>query len=246
MNNIIYTPEYFMTLAKDIMIRHKLVIKQNFYKICDIEFYLDSSDHQDIYTPSLLNDMLKNSLQIDNDNDKVYLCLENNEENIKLGLLIRALYDCASGNVIEGKRCFELIREQESLIIDIFNGENNIYLDIDLHPDKKIIKTGMRIIQEQSDDLFKNKNYRFATEWSKLKKKVIKYIEPIKTDKNIKTEEKFIYPENITDQDEIELLRKIWNIKRKFEKNEIIEKNKVHYTTKLNELTNKAKKLNLI
>src|SRR5271167_4162609 len=81
MNNITYTPEYFLTLAKDIMIKYKLIINEQVYKICDIEFYLYTDEHKDPYACTFSD-------------KKAYLCLGDN-----LRVLVRALCDI-NGNII--------------------------------------------------------------------------------------------------------------------------------------------------
>lgn len=228
MENIKYNPEYFLTLAKDIMFNHVLYINNSTkYKICDIEFYLYTPDHRDPYTFEIiksnkdLNLLDMNTIQI---SDKVYLTLGNNDSY--LGILIRGVTD-NNGDIIEGNKCIELFNE----------GEISLERDKECH--KNIIKSGVRVLSNSSHDLnFKNKNYRFTTEWSKIKKKLYKYSDPDKNvdinntvDSNI-----FIPPLEITDEHEIELLKKIWLIKNKLSSTNLSNKLREHYNKKLLEL----------
>lgn len=219
MKQLKFTPESFLSIAKDIMLKHKLRLnkdnKTEYYKICDIEFYLYTRDHPDPYALCFDNDRTYILFGIDDENNKHYI-----------SILIRGLVN-SNRELIEGDKCNELLNLYNGGIIRDIYDNINIKLEVDNKYEKKIIKSGMRLIKGYEDEYI-NKNYRYSTEWSKTKRKLIVYRERKLEEKS----DEYVEPIGDMDSEERELLRNIWILNRKI-KNATTEREIKYYKDKL-------------
>ena len=244
MNDITYIPENFLILAKNILLKKILIINQNKYRICDIEFYLYSQEHNDPFAHKLMEEKWISktpfgkgeALAYGNGQESLieyknilYLVLKN--DDIFLSISIKGICDINNDKIIDGNNLIKLF-DNILPIQNIFNKSNKIYITDENIKIKRIIKSGLRASLTE-DNIFKYKNYRFTSEWNKVKNKVIKYTEKIILPPQPETIE-----DNISDSDDNLLVKKIKNIKQILNNNEISIKNKKYYSNKLELLLN--------
>ncbi len=176
-------------IAKSLLLKHVIVVNDVEYRICEIEFYIKSKNHNDSYTHCdpiqrmfgkwyfhrYGNGSYKNGTYKGMD-----LTLGSN--NTYLGVLIRSIYNSDTDEITEGPcRVVNKILEHygSSNVADYMQDKENplyartkgnFYIKRDVRLQKYTVYCGPRIGLSDKYPEFRMKNYRFVIMKDRIKK----------------------------------------------------------------------------
>ncbi len=181
--------EMIEKIAESLLMNYVLVVNDKEFRICEIEFYIKSTSHNDQYTHGDKNQKLFGKWYFHRYANGSYksgtykgLDITMGNEETCFGVLIRSIYDNENNVMIEGPcRCVNKILElnnvsdvkeymiarKDPLMVD---HKENFYLKEDLKLTKEQIYKGARIGLSDKYPNWKNIPYRFLIKKNQIKK----------------------------------------------------------------------------
>lgn len=182
---------HFTTISNILLNKSSLVVKNERFRLCEIEFYLKNDDHNDLYVHSIPDQKTFEGFyfhQFKNGSYKsgTYKGLDMTFGNVNsyFGILIRSMMNVNTGEFIEGPcRCVNKILElfgvddvkafmtngKFNTQLKLYTVENGLYLAEQEHKSEAVFH-GIRVGLSDKYPEFLNKNYRHAIFVKKIKK----------------------------------------------------------------------------
>jgi len=186
----------FNKIADTLLNDTLLIVKNNRFRICEIEFYYKGEEHEDKYTHCTDDQLSFLSFYFHKYKNGTYKAgtykgmdlTFGNEKDIYYGVLVRSMLDLDSNEFIEGPcRCVNKILElnecktvkdfldNKKLPLKLYSTNQNIYIrDYNTQEKKEIKKEqiyiGPRVGLSDKYPKFVNLNYRYAIMIKKIKK----------------------------------------------------------------------------
>lgn len=181
----------FYDIANILLNKSVLSVSDSLYRIVEVEFYYKSDIHNDEYVHCDPDQLLKNTFYFHKFKTGTYkagtfkgldITLGDKDEDVYFGILIRAIQNLDTLEIIEGpcKSVNKILEEYEvdkiidftnKEIFDIFeNRQNFVLLNEEDRLEIQKIASGPRIGLSDKYPEFKNRPYRFAIYKEKIKK----------------------------------------------------------------------------
>jgi 3-methyladenine DNA glycosylase Mpg len=184
----------FNYLADKILNYTVLMINGKIHRICEIEFYLNCTEHPDLYVHSHIDQTNKGTWYFHRYNNGTYksgtykgLDIVLGDKNIYFGILIRSIYDVENKIFIEGPcktvnhilslynlSTIDMLTNGKSL--NILNNDKGLVLVEGNPTELEKIKIGPRIGLSDKYPEYKNKKYRYVIGNVKKDKKSLQYM----------------------------------------------------------------------
>ena len=188
---------YFLSIANILLNESYLKVNEKIYRLVEIEFYLKCKSHIDPYTHGDPDQLLMHTFYFHKFKTSTYksgtfkgmdLTYGNADEEAYFGILIRAIEDMDTKEIIEGPCNVVnriLLEYDVESIMDLTNGENlnifennkNFILCESNNLSKRKLFAGPRIGLSAKYPEFQNKLYRFVAGENKIKKKKTTLVE---------------------------------------------------------------------
>ena len=182
---------YFPSIADMLINQFYLSINGEKFRLIEIEFYLNCQGHRDTYTHGDQDQLLMNTFYFHKFKTGTYkagtfkgmdLTFGDADENAYFGILIRAVEDMATGNIIEGPckcvdkilslyNCDSIMTFTKGKSLNIFNNKHNFVLKKSDTLPKYEIFYGPRIGLSATYPNYHLRPYRFVGGKDKIKKK---------------------------------------------------------------------------
>jgi len=183
LSEILFIPENFSHIANKILNCTLLLINNRQHRICEIEFYLNSSFHPDLYVHGNDDQTKKDTWYFHRYKNGTYkngtykgldIVIGNNDNTKEYGsILIRSIFDVDKNKIIEGP-CLcvnhilyvcgfdNIISFTKNESLNIINNEHNFILveENKIMPDK--ILYGSRIGLSEKYPEYRDKKYRYV------------------------------------------------------------------------------------
>jgi len=177
----------FGKIADQILNNYELVIKDQVYRICEIEFYCRCSKHEDKYTHCNKDQMEYEKFYFHKYNNGTYkagtykgIDITFGNNNMYFGILIRSIYNEQNNEFIEGpcrtvnkileiNECSQVKELIGDEILGIY-GDERVKIRHNKDLIKKSIYIGPRIGLSDKYPDYKLKKYRFIINSDKIKK----------------------------------------------------------------------------
>lgn len=181
----------FKTISNILMNKSSLVVKNEVFRLCEIEFYLKNNSHNDLYVHGDDDQKTFEGLYFHKFKNGSYksgtykgLDITFGSTNSYFGILIRSMLNVNSGEFIEGPcRCVNKILElfgssdvktffadnKFNAQLKLYDTTNGIYLMEHEHKSEEIFE-GIRVGLSDKYPEYLNKNYRHAILIKNIKK----------------------------------------------------------------------------
>lgn len=186
--------EYFPQMA-DILFNHSVfVINEKRYRLAEIEFYLRSDNHPDLYTHQNPEQLRLHTIYFHRFGNGTYkggtfkgmdFTFGSEDDDVYFGVLIRSIIDIENDEIIEGPckvvdrilsdyQYDKLIDFTRNKTLGLLKNKHDLVLeqDDDLEPEN--IYSGPRIGLSNKYPKYQNRNYRFAIFKNRIKKQKTK------------------------------------------------------------------------
>lgn len=195
----ILNESYFVQMADRLLNECYLLVNGRKYRLVEIEFYLNSPNHPDLYTHCNPDQLLMNTFYFHKYKTGTYksgtykgldITFGSADENVYFGILIRSIQDMETDEIIDGPcnsvnrilreyDCSDVMEFTEGKNLDIFKNKRKFILVQTDDLDQEIVSMGPRIGLSEKYPDYQTRNYRFAIYKNRLKKKKTSLVESI-------------------------------------------------------------------